>query len=125
MQEYGKSKPKIIERFKLAYVRRSTRVHTRTYIRTCKALRPSALGELVVMALKMLTKTRKRVTKSAMRPWREERRELILIFLATISFARAADFIKLENAPFHPIGIKDGVSSGGKKRPVTKNLSLS
>ncbi len=32
------------------------------------AVRPSALGELVVMLLKMLMRTRKRVMRSAMRP---------------------------------------------------------
>ena len=32
------------------------------------AVRPSALGELVVTLLKMLTSTRKRVTRRAMRP---------------------------------------------------------
>ena len=33
-----------------------------------RALRPSALGELVVMALKMFTRTRNRVMRRAMRP---------------------------------------------------------
>ena len=35
---------------------------------TCRALSPSAFGELVVMALKMLTRTRNRVTSKAIRP---------------------------------------------------------
>ena len=36
----------------------------------CRAFRPSAFGEFVVMALKMLMRTKKRVTRRAMRPWR-------------------------------------------------------
>lgn len=38
-------------------------------ILTWSALSPSALGELVVMALKMFTNTRKSVTSRAMRPY--------------------------------------------------------
>ena len=34
----------------------------------CRALRPSALGELVVMALKILTRTRNNVINRAIRP---------------------------------------------------------
>ena len=37
-----------------------------------RALRPSALGELVVMALKMLTRTRNRVINRAMRPYNDQ-----------------------------------------------------
>ena len=34
-----------------------------------RAFSPSAFGELVVMALKMLTRTRNKVTRRAIRPW--------------------------------------------------------
>ena len=37
-------------------------------IQISMAVRPSALGELELMLLKMLTSTRKRVIRSAMRP---------------------------------------------------------
>ena len=37
-----------------------------------RALRPSALGELVVMALKMFTRTRNRVMSRAMRPCNDQ-----------------------------------------------------
>ena len=43
------------------------------------AVRPSAFGALAVTELKMLTRTRKRVTSRAIRP--EERSEMVLVCL--------------------------------------------
>ena len=48
-------------------------------IQASMAVSPSALGVLVVTVLKMLTRTRKRVTSRAIRP--EERSEMVLVCL--------------------------------------------
>ena len=64
LDEKKEEKQKSLRRSKILPKMKNIQAMTQAW----RALRPSALGELVVMALKMFTRTRNRVMRRAMRP---------------------------------------------------------